>query len=156
MQKRGSVLSAILGSHIRAWPPAEIRMRRQRRLPATGSTCSQVPWSDDRSICVRLAELARPRPLYTIPLPPVAATTIPDVPSSPDLFWTMRGAVVSDGATLQAPAGSDRLTTQETEAVSAQLAVRSLTIWNRTAVLRRSASARARLRPLIVISAALR
>src|SRR3954447_531595 len=126
MQNRGSALSTTLGSHMRAWPPVEISTRRQRRVPFTVSRCSQVPEAVDRSICVMFppAVVARPRPVYTMLFPPAVAITTPAVPSRAERFWMMRGAVVSDGATLQAPTGSDRLTTHESELPDAvQLAV---------------------------------
>ena len=89
--------------------------------------------------------------------PPVADTVTFVVPSLPDCFWMIRGAVVSDGATSHCEVGSARLTTQLSEPVeSAQPEVRLLTSWKRTLVLRRTASVRARFSPCSRLSAAVR
>src|SRR5690606_8293009 len=157
-QMRGSVASVTFGSHILISPPLVICSRMHRTVPEalayvqaispvpSGSTwISAVPASGGET---------RPRPLKVIAPPTALVLTsvisqvMPAEVSRASHFWMMRGAVVGEGAALQAPAGLSRLTTQLGEPVvppvaMAQLEVMSLTNWKRTGALSRSASARA-------------
>ena len=126
-------------------------------VPLTASRCSHVPLVLEKLSCVMPAPLTRPSPLNTSDAPPVVLTTAFLDPSRLDFFCTIRGASVSEGCASQAPEGSERLTTQlSAAALTLQPLLRFETNCKRTAAFRRIASARARLMPARVVSAAFR